>query len=259
MMRLAFALAAIAASPGSAASIGDRLVLEIEYLKKYDDLPINAKDAESQGWQIQDSCLEGMGRRAEGPYNNSLHLWYDLSGAVMGYGISVAHGVSTPPWRKIGGLFNYRLELDFLFREPQAACNDVPSAVPGSIGDRLLLVQNGHPATEPVEFPLTQPDAKSSKFIDGGDCWSHMGKHMAYSHAGLIPPVLGPVVPVYMGDGTQRLQGLNTPSFVPQPTPPFEYFPLNGGGPVHGHHVYFRDHMSVCGDAPTKPPFTAMV
>lgn len=245
------ALAIFAARPCDGVSIGDRLVLEETYLQKYHDLPLTDQAAMAEGWQFDDTCEEGLGRRASGgPHSGPLHIWYDRSGAVMGYGVRIKPNLGTlivpRPWKRVGSEF----QMDFLFREPSAACSDVASAVPGSIGDRLLVVDG----EDHVQFPMTQPGAVEAGFMDAGPCWTDMGYHMIYNHW-LIPPMIGPIMGLYSGDGTQ-LQGINSPSLNPRKeTPPYEYFDLHHGGPVHGFHVYFREHVGSCGDAPTKPPF----
>lgn len=247
------ALAIFAARPCDGFSLGDRLVLEETYLEKYHDLPLTAQDAMTEGWQIDDTCEQGLGRRASGgPHSGPLHIWYDRSGAVMGYGVRITPHLPAlivpHPWKKVGS----ELQMDFLFREPEAACSDVASAVSGSIGDRLLVVV---PGGEPVQFPMTQPDSIAAGFHDAGPCWTDMGYHMIYNHW-LTPPIIGPIMGLYSGDGDQILQGMNSPSLVPRnEVPPYEWFDLHHGGPVHGFHVYFREHVGSCGDAPTKPPF----
>ena len=230
-----------------ATSIGDRLVLENHYLQTFTKLPLTAKDAAAQGFEVLDTCQSGLGHRAN---NGTFHIWYDSSGAVMGYGLTVFHGVATPPWRSVGSMFSPKYEIDYLFREPAAACEAGNAAVPGSIGDRLLLVTD---KGAPVELPLTQPEAVAAKFKDGGLCWTDMGKHMVYPHGGALLP-FSPVMTMYSGDGT-RLTGVNTPTLWPQSTPPSEFFRMGHGGPVYGQHVYFIDTKGVCGTAPTLPPF----
>lgn len=150
------------------------------------------------------------------------------------------------PWKKN--------KIDFLFRSQEEACSDVPSAVAGSIGDRLLMVPDGD---SPVEFPLTQPDARAAGFINAGPCWTDMGHHMIYPHLLHLAGIIGPVMALYSGDGVQ-LQGMNTPSLLSRSTPPFEDFDAKHGGPAHGLHVYFRDHKGSCGAAPTLAPFDAI-
>lgn len=245
------ALALLAANSCYGASIGDRLVLEIAYLNEYENLPITAQDAATQGWEIAEHCEEGFGRRATGgAHSGDMHLWFDNSGAVMGYGVRIScknplfcH--TTGSWRKVDG----KLQADFLFRAPEDACSDVPSAVAGSIGDRLLMVVDGG---DPVVFPSTQPDALAAGFKDAGPCWTDMGHHMLHS----ISPI-GPIIPLYTGDGS-RLQAMNTPSLLSRSTPPFEYFDMGHGGPVHGLHVYFSEHKGTCGAFPTLAPFDAV-
>lgn len=173
--------------------------------------------------------------------------------AVMGYGLSVKEGVAAPPWRRIGGRFTKgtHFEIDFLFRDPAVACGLDAVAVPGSIGDRLLLVTDpdGHDS-----LPLTRNEAVASNFTDSGPCWSDMGYHMVYPKAGASLPIFSPVIPIYTGDGT-RLTGMNTPALLAQPTPPFEHFLKGHGGPAYGLHIYFMENKGCCGDAPTLPPF----
>jgi len=245
-------LAALAATPCDATSIGDRLVLEETYLGKYDNLPLTASDALAEGWEVDDSCEDGLGRRASGgPHSGKLHIWYDKNGDVMGYGVRIKPNLGTlivpHPWKRVGKEF----QMDFLFREKEAACGHGTSAVRGSIGDRLMIDVDGG---EPVEFPLTLSGAKQASFMDGGDCWTDMGKHMIYNHW-LVPPIVGPIMGLYRGDD-ESLHGVNAPSLTPRDeTPPYEYFDLHHGGPVHGFHIYFRDHKGCCGSAPTKPPF----
>jgi len=250
-MLRSFVLALFAASPCSGASLGDRLVLEIEYFEEYTTLPLTVQDAVSQGWEVSQQCQEGLGLRATGgAHSGSMHLWFDTHGAVMGYGVRIScknplFCKTTGFWRKV----DKQLQLDFLFRSPEQACSDVPSAVPGSIGDRLLMVTDGG---EPVVFPSTQPDAVAAGYKDAGPCWTDMGYHMLHS-----VNTIGPVIPLYTGDGT-HLQAMNTPSILSRSTPPFEYFPIGHGGPVHGLHVYFSEHKGTCGNYPTLAPFDAV-
>jgi len=249
-----FALAALAAAPCDGTSIGDRLVLEEAYLQKYHDMPLSADAALEEGWVVSEDCEEGLGRRAEGgPTSGPLHLWFDRSGAIMGYGVTIDPHLGTliapKPWKRAGN----NLQMDFLFREKTAACSHTATAVAGSIGDRLLVdVEND----DPVQFPMTLAESQQAGFMDGGDCWTDMGKHMVYNHW-LIPPIIGPIMGLYRGDDN-TLQGINAPSLTPRDeTPPYEYFDLHHGGPVHGFHIYFREHQGSCGSAPTKPPFDA--
>lgn len=237
------------AAPVKPVSIGDRLVLENHYLQKYTTLPLTAKDAAAQGFEVSDTCQSGLGHRAN---NGTFRIWYDKAGAVMGYGLTVFHGVATPPWRAVGSLFSgsRHYEMDYLFRDPAAACEDGNAAVPGSIGDRLLLVTD---SGAPVELPLTQSEAAAANFKDGKPCWTDMGHHMVYPHGGASLP-FSPVMTMYSGDGS-RLTGVNTPILFPQSTPPSEYFHMGHGGPVYGQHVYFIDTKGVCGTAPTLAPF----
>jgi len=237
----------------AAASIGDRLVLEQKYLETYITLPLTAEDAIAEGWKVEDICRPRVGRRAEGgPSSGSLHLWFDKAGALMGAGGQANHGVATPPWRRIGSLLSGHYEIDYLFRDPEAACGDGAAAVPGSIGDRLLLVSEDIAA--PIPLPLTQKEANASGFTDAGPCWTDMGYHMIYPKAGASLPFFSPVMPMYTGDGL-RLTGVNTPVLWPQDVPPAEHFAMGHGGPVYGLHLYFIETKGVCGDAPTLPPF----
>lgn len=236
----------------TAVSIGDRLVLEHRYLQNYTTLPLTAEDAVAQGWKVSDACQPGVGRRAEGGHGcGALHIWFDKAGALMGYGNSVKHGVAAPPWRRVGSLLSGHYEIDYLFRDPAAACGDGPAAVPGSIGDRLLLLTD---LDSPVSLPLTQKEAVEANFKDAGPCWTDMGYHMIYPKAGASLPFFSPVMPMYTGDGL-RLTGVNTPTLWPQDVPPSEHFTKGHGGPTYGLHLYFTEHKGVCGAAPTLPPF----
>lgn len=255
--KMSLRLAAVAALTADSVSIGDRLTVEVEYLQTYKSLPLSADEAAAQGWQVEDTCLDGFGRRAEsGDFGGELHIWYDLAGAVMGYGGSTPRGLgkyifATPPWRRV----NSKYEIDFLFRDPSSACGNGAAAVAGSIGDRLLMVVDG---AEPLSIPLNQPEALSSGFKDGGPCWTDMGYHMVHPLGG-VKRFLSPAVPMYSGDGS-HLTGVNLPATVAvfsQRTPPFEHFASGQGGPVpvYGFHVFFIDNVGVCGDFPTLAPF----
>lgn len=241
-----FAVASLI-SAASAGSIGDRLVLEIEYSKQYAALPLSADEATEQGWTVESSCKPGLGRSAEGPYSDSLHLYFDQAGALMGYGARVPSGVTTP-WKQIGDHY----ELDVLFRDPSSACGDGPAAVPGSIGDRLLLIAEDGSQTE---LPQTRDEALArGDFMDAGPCWTDMGYHLPFKAPGAETGTFSPAIPMHSGDGS-RLTGLNTPTAASQSTPPFEHFLPGHGGPAYGLHLYFIDNRGVCGDSPTLAPF----
>jgi len=213
------------------ASIGDRLTLEIEYLKEYRSLPLTTSVAVAEAWQVEDECHGGLGRRATHADSfGSLRLWFDRAGAVMGYGVSTAES----------------RDIDFLLRDPAAACGEGAAAVPGSIGDRLLVVVEG----TTVQMPLSRDEATAADFPVAGPCWTDMGQHTIYPDYTL--PLV--VMPMFTGDGL-HLTGMNSPSRATEQTPSFEKFEEGRGGPVHGHHVYFSEHVGVCGDAPTLAPF----
>jgi hypothetical protein len=229
----------------SSSSLGDRLVLEVHYTQQYQELPLTAQEAQAVGWNVSDKCVPGFGRRAQSDSyldlwdgrHGALHLWYDRSGSVMGFGVSAASGVAAP-WR----LVDDHYEIDFLTRDPESACGEGPSAVAGSVGDRLLLVDA---SGELDAMPLTLQGAFDEKFNDGGPCFPEMGWHMMYNRHEVSSPT-----PVYSGaDGSLLAMNLN--SYVEQQTPSFEYPAPKEGKAVYGWHVYFKDHKNVCDGAPT--------
>jgi hypothetical protein len=221
-------------------------VLEREYLVDYVALPLTAAAAVEQGWTVEDACQQGLGRSAEGPFKESLHLWFDRAGDLMGYGARVPSG-ATAPWRRVGDHF----ELDLIFRDPEAACGQGPAAEPGSIGDRVLV--SGGDGTW-TALPQTRDEALAAgDFIDAGPCWTDMGYHIPFRAPGADPQLFSPAVPMHTGDGS-RLTGINTPTGAEQ-LPPFEHFAPDHGGPAYGLHLYFIDHRGVCGGSPTLAPF----
>jgi len=237
-------LNALYAEASASASIGDRFVLEVHYTQQYQELPLTVDAAEKDGWTVSEECITGLGRRAHSTRfpnlwhdrNGALHLWFDHLGSVMGFGVSAESGVSDP-WRRVGDHY----EIDFLTRDPEAACGNGPKAKLGSVGDRLLLV-NKH---DVQALPVTLQGAFDEKFHDGGPCFPEMGWHMMLNRFDVSSPT-----PVYSGaDG--GLLAMNLNSYATQQTPSFEYPAPKEGKAVYGWHVYFRDHVGACQGAPT--------
>jgi hypothetical protein len=230
-----------------ARSIGDRYVLEIMYTQQYQELPLTATDAASEGWTVSDDCIPGFGRRAhadgylklwEDGRDGDLHLWYDKSGSIIGFGVSSKSGVAEP-WRRVDDHY----EIDFLTRDPEQACKETPSAKAGSVGDRLVMAGDN----DFTAIPLTLQGAIDEKYNDGGPCFPDMGHHMMLNRWEVSSPT-----PVYGGDGGILAMNLN--SFVEQQTPSFEYPQPKEGKAVYGWHVYFKEHVNACEGAPTAYP-----
>lgn len=232
-----------------ASSLGDRYVLEVEYNKTYQELPLTVQDAQAVGWKVSEDCVRGLGRRAHSDnYLNlwdgrhgALHLWYDQSGSVMGFGVSAESGVAQP-WKKVDDHW----EIDFLTRDPESACGDGPAAEAGSIGDRLLMVGNDGNVTT---IPTTLKGAFEENYNDGGPCFPRMGWHMMLDRFEVSSPT-----PVYNG-GNGNLLAMNLNSYVEQQTPSFEYPAPKEGKAVFGWHVYFREHEDACDGAKTAYAF----
>jgi len=198
-------LNALYAEASASASIGDRFVLEVHYTQQYQELPLTVDAAEKDGWTVSEECITGLGRRAHSTRfpnlwhdrNGALHLWFDHLGSVMGFGVSAESGVSDP-WRRVGDHY----EIDFLTRDPEAACGNGPKAKLGSVGDRLLLV-NKH---DVQALPVTLQGAFDEKFHDGGPCFPEMGWHMMLNRFDVSSPT-----PVYSGaDGGLLAMNLNS-------------------------------------------------
>merc|ERR1719198_6263 len=242
MKAVAVALSVLTCSAAKA-SLGDRLVLEVHYGEQYQDLPLTAADAAAHGWAVSEECVEGFGRRAQAAHfknlwnddkHGALHLWYDLQGAIMGYGVSAMTGVASP-WRPVGDHF----ELDFLMRDPVEACGHgvLP---PGSVGDQLLMItDDSH-----VSIPMTLQGAFEDKYNDGGPCFPDMGWHMMYDRFQVSSPS-----PVY-AHSEGFLLGMNLNSYAAQEQPSFEYPAPKEGKAVNGWHVYFKDHVGACEGMP---------
>merc|ERR1712194_551635 len=169
----------------------------------------------------------------------------------MGFGVSAPDVASDGeehvrwPWRKVGG----KMEIDFLFRDPAAACGSGAAVVP----DRLLVVVDGNST---VSLPLTLTDAVRENFVDV-DCWPYRGQHMLYPKAGLSTSSL---MLIYGGDG--RVRGVHMRSTQYGYIPPFEPRESEYGlGPAYGLVVYFDNHDDpTCPDFPTMaPPAPEMV
>jgi len=137
------------------------------------------------------------------------------------------------PWREVGDHF----EIDFLTRDPEAACGDGPAAEEGSVGDRLVMVGNNGEVTT---IPTTLKGAFEENYNDGGPCFPHMGWHMMLNRFEVSSPT-----PVYNGaDGSLLAMNLN--SYADQQTPSSEYPAPKEGKAVYGWHVYYKDHTNAC-------------
>lgn len=229
-----------------ASSIGDRLVLEVKYKTTYQELPLTIEEAQEVGWAVSDECVPGLGRRAQSDNyldlwhgrRGALHLWYDQGGSIMGYGVSADSSGVAHPWRKVGD----HHEIDFLTRDPEAACGNGQPLEAGSVGDRLVLVGD---AGETKAIPLTLQGAFDEDYNDGGPCFPKMGWHMMLDRWQVSSPT-----PVYNG-GDGSLLAMNLNSYIEQQTPSFEYPAPKEGHAVWGWHVYFKEHEDACAGAPT--------
>merc|ERR1711976_1018142 len=229
--------------------------LEIIYNNSYLKLPTTIRDAIASDWIVSDECKIGLGRRAitnafisnadsdKGKaINGAMHLWFDKSGAVMGFGVHSHDGVAKP-WRKVDDGY----EIDFLLRDPDSACGHGPTAVSGSIGDRLVLVQDPADMTKNVAIPLTLQGAADAGYNNGGPCFPEMGWHMMYNRWDVSSPVA-----VYDGPAKGgKLLAMNLNAYTKQLTPSYESDAPKEGSEVYGWHVYFRDHKGTCEGSPT--------
>jgi hypothetical protein len=232
----------------TASSLGDKYVLQIHYPHQYQELPLTVDYAKSVGWEVSEDCVPGLGRRAEpdGSYldfgrDSALHLWYDQTGNVTGFGFSAVSGIAAP-WKQVGDHF----EIDFLTRDPEAACGDGPAPEKGSIGDRLLMVGNEGNVTT---IPTTLKGAFNENYNDGGPCFPRMGWHMMLDRFEVSTPT-----PVYNG-GDGSLLAMNLNSYAEQQTPSSEYPAPKEGKAVYGWHVYFKEHDNACDGGKTAYAF----
>lgn len=233
---------------GRITSIGDRLVLEIQYSKEYKALPLTTSAAQKDGWDVDTVCNPKMGHLATSKEHDNVHLWFDTGGAVMGFGAAM-NGKTTdvaPPWYKKGDDY----WLSFLIRDPALACKQTaPEA--GSVGDRLWMMGGDKDMKEmenPTALPLSLDSAFAANFSDGGPCFPDMGYHMMYGTE------VTTAVPVYSGSGAEhggKLLAMNLNTFDNQDTPGFEYPAPKEGKACYGFHVYFRDHEGACDKSPT--------
>eukprot|EP00756_Hemistasia_phaeocysticola_P019654 Hpha_TRINITY_DN15676_c0_g1::TRINITY_DN15676_c0_g1_i3::g.99883::m.99883 len=235
-MRRAVPFIAAAAAFADGASLGDRLVLEHQYLGAYEPMPLSATAAKAAGWSVSDSCEAGRGRKATGGHssNHTLALWYTQQGEITGYHASVTQQMASPPW-KVGPAGS---EIGFIFRDPATICAgalDATTAAPSSIGDRLLLVTQD----PPLELPLTEAEAKADNYIDTKNCMTDMGHHYIMP----IPASLkvSPLMTMYWSDGT--IDGVLCSSIPVEPTPPFEMFEAFK---AYSLHLYFKEHKGAC-------------
>jgi len=228
--------------------IGDRMTLEIKYMQNYTDLPLTRAEAENRGYIVDPECRPGLGHRAT--IHDMLHLWYDQNGDAMGFGGSAISGVEEP-WHQEGDEW----VLDFIFRDPDAACGDGPAAVAGCLGDRFLMVTDG----QHTEMPVTLDDAlaartpEGKKYLDGGPCVPDMGWHMGYDAFKVSAPAS-----VFGGDGKLLAMNLNTYTTQPSVEPSWEYPQPKEGSELYAQHVYFRENHGTCeaGNLPTLWPTT---
>lgn len=236
----------------SKTSIGDRLVLEIEYSKEYKTLPLTTSDAQKEGWVVDTTCDHMLGHLATSEKHENLHLWFDTGGAVVGFGASMngkTHDAASP-WYKKGDEY----WLSFLIRDPALVCNQTaPEA--GSVGDRLVMIGSQHMDMQmtggDISMPLSLDAAFADNYTDGGPCFPDMGWHMMYGRKDVTTPV-----PVYSGNGAGgKLLAMNLNTFYEQDktieTGAFEYPAPKEGKACYGFHVYFRDHEGACDKSPS--------